>query len=193
ASGTISDSITLDTTAPTGGSISINGGNTYTNSTSVTLTLSATGASEMMVSEDSSFSGASYEAYSASKSFTLSSGDGTKTVYVKYRNAAGNETSGTISDSITLDTTAPTGGSISINGGDTYTTSTLATLTLSATGASEMMVSEDSGFSGASYEAYATSKSFTLSSGDGTKTIYVKYRDAAGNETSGSISDSITL
>ncbi|HBV99392.1 MAG TPA: hypothetical protein DEF36_20425, partial [Desulfotomaculum sp.] len=106
--------------------------------------------------------------------------------------AAGNTS--TISGvAFTADLAAPTGGSISINGGDTYTTSTTVTLTLSATGASEMMVSEDSGFSGASYEAYATSKSFTLSSGDGTKTVYVKYRDAAGNEASGTISDSITL
>ena len=100
-------SIVSDTLAPTGTSISINGGDTYTNSTSVTLTLSATGASDMMISENSDFSGASYEAYSASKAFTLSSTDGTKTVYVKYKDAAGNEST-VVSDTIELDTVHPT-------------------------------------------------------------------------------------
>ena len=47
-------------------------------------------------------------------------------------------------------------------------------------------------FKGAVYEDYATSKSFTLSSGDGTKTIYVKFKDALGNETK-TISDMIVL
>ena len=190
---TISDSITLDTAAPTSGSVSINSGASITNNTSVTLTLSATGASEMMISESSTFEGGSYESYATSKSFTLSSGDGTKTIYVKYKDLAGNETTETISDSITLDTAAPTSGSVSINSGDTYTNNTSVTLTLSATGANEMMISEDADFTGASYETYATSKSFTLSSGDGTKTIYVKYKDLAGNETTETISDSITL
>ncbi len=183
----------IDTIPPTGGGISINGGAAYTNSTSVTLALAASGASRMMVSEDSGFGGASYEAYAASRSFTLSSGDGEKTVYVKYMDEAGNETGETISAAITLDTIAPDGGSISINGGAAYTNSTSVTLTLYAEGASRMMVSEDSGFAGASYEAYAASRSFTLSGGEGTKTVYAKYMDEAGNETVGTVSDSIIL
>jgi hypothetical protein len=98
-----------DTTAPSG-SIAIDGGNTYCNSTSVTLDLSGvsdseTGVTEMRFSNNgSSWSG--WEPYAASKSWSLLSGDGTKTVYAQFRNNAG-MTSGSISDSIVLDTTAP--------------------------------------------------------------------------------------
>ena len=184
-------SIVSDRTAPTGTSVSINRGDTYTNSASVTLALGATDASEMMISEQSSFDGASYETYTTIRSFTLSSGDGIKTIYVKYKDAIGNESSA-VSDTIVLDTAAPTGTGISINSGDTYTNSPSVTLTLDATGASEMMISENSDFSGASYETYAASKAFTLSSGDGEKTVYVKYRDAVGN-VADVVSDSIEL
>jgi uncharacterized repeat protein (TIGR02543 family) len=376
-----------DTEPPTGASISINGGAAYATDAAVILTLSATGAYQMIISEDNSFSGVSYQAYDTGRSFTLSSGDGVKTVYVKYRDYVGNETA-TINDTITLDTQVPTvslsstaadptntspipvtitfseavtgftesdisvsngmvapgsltgsgttytvniiptangavtvdiaagaaqdvagnnntaatqlsrtydnvrptvvlsstaaastnvspvpvtitfsepvtgftesdisvgngtvapgslvgsgttytvniipaadgavtadvaagavqdaagntntaadrlsrtydtqppaGGTVSINGGAAYASSASVTLTLSVTGAAQMMISEDSGFSGAGYEAYAADRSFTLSSGDGVKTVYVKYKDAAGNETA-VISDTITL
>ena len=184
-------SIISDTLAPTDTSVTINNGRAYTVSRYVTLTLAATGASEMMISEDENFSGASYEAYSDSKSFTLSVGDGTKTVYVKYKDAAGNESTA-VSDTIKLDTHDPADTDISINDGDAYTNSASVTLTLTATGASKMIISEDSTFSDVSYEAYAGSKSFTLSTGDGIKTVYVKFKDAAGNESS-VISDTIKL
>jgi hypothetical protein len=98
-----------DTTPPTG-SISINGGAAYTNNTSITLTLSASdnasGVSKIMVSNDPGFSGASWENYASTKAWTLSSGDGTKTVYVKYKDAAEN-VSIVYSANITLDTISP--------------------------------------------------------------------------------------
>jgi peptidoglycan/xylan/chitin deacetylase (PgdA/CDA1 family) len=99
-----------DATAPTGGSLSINSGATSTNSRDVNLTISTdpgSGATEMMISEDSSFTGASYETYATSKSYTLSAGDGTKTVYIKFKDAASNESAG-VSGSIILDTKAST-------------------------------------------------------------------------------------
>jgi hypothetical protein len=102
---------------PTGGGTGINVNqnattslaNDKTNSQSVTLYLSASDDStiEMMISENSDFSGASWEAYASSKSLTLSSGDGTKTVYVKFKDQYGNLTS-SYSDTIILDTTPPT-------------------------------------------------------------------------------------
>ncbi len=55
-----------------------------------------------------------------------------------------------------------------------------------------MTVSESVLFAGASWETYATSKSFTLSSGAGVKTVYAKFKDAAGN-ISTAVSDMITL
>jgi hypothetical protein len=100
----------VDTTAPAGGGLSINSGFAYTASTSVTLTVSATdalsGLNEMMVSNNYDFSGASWEDYTASKLWTLTSGDGTKAVYIKFKDLAGN-ISFLCSDTIILSTSVP--------------------------------------------------------------------------------------
>jgi hypothetical protein len=48
-----------------------------------------------------------WEEYATSKTYTLPSGDGKKTVYVRFKDSAG-YISETVSDSIILDTTAPT-------------------------------------------------------------------------------------
>ncbi len=105
-----------DTTAPSNPSISINNGAESTTSTSVTLTLSAkdnvgvTGycakeTSATPSSNDSCWTSVtSTTSYSADVSFTLSSGSGTKTVYVWFRDSAGN-VSTAASDSITLTVT----------------------------------------------------------------------------------------
>ncbi len=187
-------SIVSDQTPPSAGTISINDGETETTDKDVTLRFFVIGATQMMYSENADFSGASYELFVPliAKSYTLSDGDGTKTIYVKYKDPAGNETTETISASILLDTTPPTNGSISINNGASFTYNKDVTLTLNAVGAVEMIISDQSDFSGASYETYATSKTFTLSSGDGTKIVYVKYKDELGNETD-AISDRIVL
>lgn len=105
-----SAAFTLDSKAPTSPSISIKGGDTYASSTAVTLTISATddvmAGLQMMVGNDALFTGASWEEYAVSKAWTLASGDGLKTVYVKFADWKGN-TSASASDTITLDTTAP--------------------------------------------------------------------------------------
>jgi uncharacterized repeat protein (TIGR01451 family) len=101
-----------DTTAPAAGALTINGGAAATTSTSVTLGLAATdatGVTAYRVAEGSDCSAASWvfvssaTSFSASASFALSSGDGTKTVCVQYEDAAGNVSS-TATASITLDT-----------------------------------------------------------------------------------------
>ena len=120
----ITSSTFVDTTAPSNPSVSINSGASSTTSTSVTLTLSATDtvgvtgycakeSSTTPSSNDSCWTSVtSTTSYSATVSFTLSSGsvgDNTKTVYVWFRDSAGN-VSASASDSITLtvyDTTAP--------------------------------------------------------------------------------------
>ena len=63
---------------------------------------------------------------------------------------------------------------------------------MGATGASDMMISNNSDFSGASWETYATSKSWALTTGDGTKTVYAKFKSSTG-DVSSIVSDSITL
>lgn len=246
-------------------SVKINNEAVSTKNTAVTLTLSAIddqGVSTMQFSND----GISYtaeEAYATSKAWTITSGDGVKTVYVRFRDntlPSGNQYD-PVTASIKLDTTAPvttaspvpgvysvapsvvlaanetatiyytTDGSapttssavysapialasnttvkyfgvdsagnveavksgtwtihesdmvasVTINNGATETDTLAVSLALSATdplGVATMQFSND----GANYseeEAYATSKSWTLATGDGQKTVYVRFRDKA--------------
>jgi len=88
---------------------------------------------------------------------------------------------------LTLDTTAPSGGSISVTA---LTAQRLVALTLSAEDAAQMKLYGDIGpdaaptaEADAAWETYADSKSVQLTSGDGAKTVKVKFRDAVGNET----------
>ena len=110
-----------DTTPPTASVFNINSNNTYTISTYVTLTLSASdssGVSQMRFSNDDTTWGA-WEAYATTKSWTLSSGDGAKTVYVWFKDSVGNANSTPYSASITLDTKAPSNGTLTATEGNT--------------------------------------------------------------------------
>ncbi len=104
-----SAAINVDTIAPTG-SININGGSTYTKITSVTLGLSATDTGSGVVTQmQFSADGTTWttpESYVQSKNWTFVTGDGGKTVSVKFMDKAGNW-SGVYNATITLDTTPP--------------------------------------------------------------------------------------
>ncbi|MCL5103204.1 MAG: fibronectin type III domain-containing protein, partial [Armatimonadetes bacterium] len=124
AVGTISSVVSdSDTTAPSG-SITINSSAPCTNSISVTLTPSATdtesGVYQMRFANAGS-GWSAWEAYSTNKSWTMPSGDGTKIVYAQFKDFAGNYT--TFSDSIILDTVAPTTPGIPTDAG-AFTNST---------------------------------------------------------------------
>jgi len=104
--------LTLDTTAPTGGSISLP---QRTSSVNITATLNATGASYMKLWGDIAAQAggaaiteqnASWVAYAASKAIVLTATDATKTVHVRFKDDVGNE-SAEFSASIILDTTVP--------------------------------------------------------------------------------------
>ena len=184
ASRVYSDTIILDMLPPTG-TIKVNSGAQFINQTAVTLNLSAadagSGLSKMRFSTNGTTWGAT-EVYAATKAWTFSSGDGAKKVYVQFQDKTG-KWSAVASVAVTLDTAKPT-GTITINSGAAYTNSTNVTLNLSgadnASGISQMSFSTD-GATWSVAEAYATSKAFPLPAEDGTKTVYVKYFDKAGN------------
>lgn len=100
----------LDTTAPTG-TIKINNGAAYTTSPEVNLSLSATdsgsGLSSMRFRNENTQTWSAWEPYATTKQWTLSSADGSKSVYIQYKDKAGN-VSTAARDLIKLDTTAPT-------------------------------------------------------------------------------------
>lgn len=101
--------VITDNIPPTG-TIAINNDAAYTRTSAVIMTLYASdgggsGVAKMCVSDTSSCS--SWENYAETKAWTLSFGDGTKTVYVWYQDNLGNTQTSPYSSSITFDTTAP--------------------------------------------------------------------------------------
>ena len=105
----ISSTFTLDTTDPVIASFAIDGGAAQNNDLErdATISLSATDNSsiQMQFSNDN-ITWSDYEAYGASKAWTLTAGDGTKTVYLRVKDAKGN--TATASDTILYDITNPT-------------------------------------------------------------------------------------
>jgi len=182
-------------TPPTG-SIIINNGAAATITAAVTLNLPATdnGGSGLAAMRFANAGGptCTWEPYQSTKLWMLSSGSGTKVVYVQFKDKAGN-----ISDAdsvkpgaqayqaaIVYDALGPT-GSIVINNGVASANSTSVTLNLSAndTGGSglDSMRFANSGGTTTAWEPYQTTKSWTLPSGSGTKIVYVQFKDKAGN------------
>jgi subtilisin family serine protease len=98
----------IDTAAPSG-SIKVAGGETWTTTRSVTLTLKCTdsksGCRQMQLAQD----GGAFtppEPFGGTRTWTLTGTDGKKTLAVRYLDDAGN-VSKSYADTITLDTTAP--------------------------------------------------------------------------------------
>jgi hypothetical protein len=131
-----------------------------------------------------------YDTYSSGEGYT-STGFGPAVSWES--NVAGDHLFSTYVDP---DVVSPT-GSVRINGGDATTTSRDVTLRLIATdpapgsGVVEMKVkNENKTFAETPWEPKTATKAWRLSLGAGTKTVSVRYRDAAGN-VSPTYSDSI--
>ena len=121
--------LTLDTTAPLSTSLGFLNNITITASRSVGLVLAATGASQMLIYGDIGTGAtplaegsATWESYATSKTVQLTTGDGSKTVKAKFRDAVGNVSS-ELTKTITLDTTAAI---VTITGPDVSTVSKVA-------------------------------------------------------------------
>ena len=134
---------------------------------------------------------------SALSAFDGSNPNGTWSLYVADDSSTNQGTLVSWSLDIETDNTPPT-GTVAINAGGASSTSSSVTLGLAASdpgtptsGVSEMRFSND-GVTFSAYQAFATSAAWTLSSGDGTKTVYAQFRDASGIE-SAVVSDTIVL
>ncbi|MDF1563163.1 MAG: carboxypeptidase regulatory-like domain-containing protein [Deltaproteobacteria bacterium] len=202
------DSIVLDRSPP-GGSLSIARDLAVTGSDLVDLIVSATGDTTQMKVFNGTVSCASQtidQPYATSvASWDLdpadnTGNDGTKTVTVCLRDAAGLRATAT--DTIVLDRIAPTVSSVVIDGGAAMTRNTLVAVTVSASdgsgsGITGLRLSEASDFSGAPWLVHSGATTLTenlvLSSAGGTKTVYAQVRDAAGNVSVLDGSDSDTL
>jgi hypothetical protein len=111
-------------TLPPVGSVVINGGAEATKSTSSTLTLTATDSSggpiQMCISNTTTCS--AWTSFAPTKSWTLSRGNGIKTVRVWFRDKWRNANPTPYSDTILLDTAAPKNGTVKGIPGDTQVT-----------------------------------------------------------------------
>ncbi|MFC1808619.1 hypothetical protein ACFL3D_00665 [Candidatus Omnitrophota bacterium] len=121
--------------------------------------------------------------------------DGLVTVFLSAKDIAGNE-SIPLFWTFTIDTQSPS-GSIMINGGASSTESNKVMLTLSAeeleTEIDAMMISNDGVFDDEIWEPFVPVKSnWFLDTVAGVKTVYVKFKDIAGNQ-SDVFNDSIVL
>lgn len=183
-------SFSIDKTKPVGTFV-FAGGNTYTKDLNINLSITHdSDAKEMQFSNDNT-TWSPWVTIQSTASWTLEGTDGLKTVYMKVRDAAHNE-SDVYSKTITLDTKAPT-GSISINNGSSYTKSENVTLDIEGqdeNGTVQMQFQkEDSTWT--DWELVSASKDWTLGGTDGTKTVKMQLMDEAGNISS--FDDTITL
>lgn len=168
------------------------GSQEYTDERTLNVAFSASNSpTEMILSENSSFSDAAWQSYSSSTTFTLSETLGSKTVYAKLRNANGESSSK--SDTITY-ALPPELSSITLtdrtSSSQDYTDDRTINVALATSNSpTQMMLSENSNFSGAAWQTFASSTTFTLSETTGTKTVYAKVKNAVAE--SSTQSDSI--
>lgn len=94
---------------PANATISINGGAATTDSVNVSLILNISAASQMKVWNDGGFDNAIWETYVPTKNWTLTAGNGAKTVFVQYKSSSG-LSSAIASDTITLSSATPSVG-----------------------------------------------------------------------------------
>jgi subtilisin family serine protease len=99
--------------APTAGAVTIQGGASITKTSAVTLTLAAsddTAVASMCISNAATCT--TWVPFSTTKTWTLQSGSGDRTVNVWFKDTWGNASTAPVSDAIVADTSAPRGGSI---------------------------------------------------------------------------------
>ena len=112
--------------------------------------------------------------------YTLAPGDGPRRVFMCARDRAGRISARAESNTVMLDTTAPTAGMITLAGGAPITAEVEIALAIDP-GDVDTLLSGDIAEAGA-YRAGALPDAVTLLGSDGAKTVTAVYIDAAGNQ-----------
>lgn len=182
--------IILDRQAPTGCSIVINNGDKWLRNKNrrVSLSLRAEGASMMMISNNNNFKDAKWIPFRTAIAWTVDKSEGPNSVFVKFKDAAGNE-SETLSTIIISDFNPPKINLFSSDDGSAYCNDPQKTILLriDVTDAKLMAISNqslrDTSRATNIWEPYAKEKSWTLEGEDGLKTVSARFKDEAGNVT----------
>jgi hypothetical protein len=181
-SAVVSYEITVDTYPPPFITININSGARTTSSQDVRLGLYAYAAAQCRFSNDNG-TWSAWENYTTSRNWTLSGGNGRKTVSFNCVKRNG-ESVGTASASIDfyfVPSAPPSGMAITVNVANSTTSQKTVGLSLSATLADECRLGEN-GLTWTAWSAYKTSASYTFNNtSPGTKTIYYQCRNGYGD------------
>ena len=158
------------------GTFSVAGGAPFAPATT-TLSSNVSGAQQMRFSNDGS-AWSSWQAYSASASYTLPGSDGLKTVYAEYRGAGGDASAEVLalSDQVTLDTTPPVTTATGFPAD--WTKVVPQTVTLSASDAGSGLQATYYTINGGAQQTYSAPLRFIA---DGTYTVEYWSLDNAGN------------
>ena len=190
-------------------SVSINGGAVYTDSPNTSLSLCAPFAVEMMLSSEETFAGAVWEPFSPTRAWSISSSVSAVTpqfVYAQFKDADGkihaiyfddilydpNQPSGALllSDDISLPASPNAmlqANSATPNQSITLPPAADGTVALyvdgsdDSSGMSQMQLSEDATFAGATWQSFSPVTNYLPTAENGPKTVYARFQDEAGN------------
>jgi hypothetical protein len=174
----------LDMTQPTG-SIEIEGGKDYTSSTTVTLTLTfedtISGVHKVLFSNEPLTGGEPWEDPVETRIWELEPGSGVRTVYYRVMDNV-SVVSETYSADIVLDTDLPT-GSMDVTVGDGRVRHVLVSFDLTYDDATSPVIgvrfSNDGIWDTEEWTTPHAMMTWTIPEGDGEKTVYYQFRDAA--------------
>lgn len=164
--------------------VTINNGTTHTGIRTVHLFTDMEQASEMLVSNDAGFPGASWQPYTTNLQWTLTNpGPQISTLlsYIRVRDASGTMLCGglTLSDDILYDPLPPEvyiQSQRKTGGGFTFTL--LASDQQNGSGVADMQISLRSDFVGSMWQPFSPTAKVEASAGE---TVYVRVRDGVGN------------
>jgi predicted outer membrane repeat protein len=178
---------------PPTGTIVINGGSTGTITPDVFLNINVTdpsGMSQMCLSNTASCT--TWEIFTGTKSWTLTAGEGAKTVYGWFRDSLGNTTAAPITGTIFVDTTPPLAGTLTATPGPYQVQLTWSGFSDSGSGIASYRLLGDwyspptSCDSGSSYQLYTgPNTSYLHTSTSQTYYYLVCAQDGAGNFSTG--------
>ena len=190
--------IELNTGAPSGnfyiwGSAVSGNRHEYINTTSVTLCMNIINVEKMRFSNDNS-TWSTWTDYAETTEWTLPSGDGDIRVYAEFQTNAGTttySTNSTVSGNLpVLDTTPPTVTNFQINSGDTEVNHINVNLTYNYTEANTVWAeyrndggnwSSQENLSTPATDTLKTKDDWTLKAETGTRDVYIRLSDIAGN------------
>ncbi len=185
----VTSSIILDTQGPSAPFLKINNGNKYsTDPDGIVKVAVGTRVNpstiRMAISTDENFEDVSYTEYEpVINEFKLDAQeDGEKVIFAKFIDEAGNESVVSMA-TVILDRKPPIAKSITINSDSTYASKSRLMIQMEAEDAVAYQVSNEASFTNASPLApYATTlDTIDVGNAEGKFTLYVRFRDEAGN------------